>query len=50
MTRSGVETIQNLVVGHLVTSKEFGDADVTHIRPFYHAPKFVTPLTVAAKD
>jgi hypothetical protein len=37
-------TIQNLV-----TSKEFF-ADVTHLRPFYFDPDFVTPLNVAAKD
>jgi hypothetical protein len=37
-------TIQNLV-----TTKEY-HADVTHLRPFYFDPNFVTPLNIAAKD
>ena len=37
-------TIRNLTNG-----KEYF-ADVTHLRPFYYDPKFVTPINVAARD
>ena len=37
-------TIRNLTIG-----KEYS-ADVTHLRPFYFDPKFVTPINVATRD
>ena len=37
-------TIQNLV-----TTKEYF-ADITHLKPFYFDPNFVTPLNIAIRD
>jgi hypothetical protein len=37
-------TIRNLTNG-----KEYS-ANVTHLRPFYYDPKFLTPIHVAARD
>ena len=37
-------TIRNLVTQHEYT------ADVTHLKPFYHAPTCVVPLNIAVKD
>jgi hypothetical protein len=37
-------TIQNLV-----TTKEYY-ADVTHIKPFYFNPNYVTPINIATRD
>jgi len=34
---------------HLVTSKEYF-ADITHLKPFYFDPHYVTPLNVATRD
>ena len=36
-------------IRNLVTGKE-DMVDVTHIRPFYFDPNYVTPLNIAAKD
>ena len=37
-------TIRNLTNG-----KEYS-ADVTHLRPFYYDPQFVTPINVSTRD
>jgi hypothetical protein len=36
-------------IRNLVTNKEYV-VDVTHIRPFYFHPTYVTPLNIAVKD
>ena len=36
-------------IRNLVTNKEYV-VDVTHIRPFYYDPAYVTPLNIAVKD
>ena len=36
-------------IRNLVTNKEYF-VDVTHIRPFYFDPTYVTPLNIAVKD
>ena len=36
-------------IRNLVTDKEYA-VDVTHIRPFYYNPAYVTPLNIAVKD
>ena len=36
-------------IRNLVTDKEYV-VDVTHIRPFYYDPTYVTPLNIAVKD
>ena len=36
-------------IRNLVTGKEYM-ADVTHLRPFYFDPNYVTPLNIAVKD
>jgi len=33
----------------MVTDKEYV-VDVTHIRPFYYDPAYVTPLNIVVKD
>jgi len=36
-------------IRNLVPNKEYV-VDVTHIRPFYYDPAYVTPLNIAVKD
>ena len=46
---SDINTKPRYVIRNLTDSKEYV-VDVTHLRPFYYDPEYVTPLNVAAKD
>jgi hypothetical protein len=36
-------------ITNLVTTREYF-ADITHLKPFYYDPDFITPLNIAARD
>ena len=36
-------------ITNLVTTREYF-ADITHLKPFYYDPDFVTPLNIAVRD
>jgi hypothetical protein len=43
------ETKPRYTIRNLSDGKEYV-VDVSHLRPFYYDPNFVTPLNIAAKD
>ena len=46
---SDAQTKPRYTIRNLVTGKEYM-VDVTHLRPFYFDPAYVTPLNIAVKD